>query len=132
MNPWIIILLVLAAVVFGLDYLIRRKKWTANSKAEKISLLVQMPCVGVYVFLSALGLLWGIASGSPQTAFGELLCDATLVLSGTFFVVSIAVIIASFILRKKERAKASIWINVIALAYMVLVLAINYLAGEIL
>ena len=40
MNPWVIILFVTAGVVFGLDYLFRRKKWKDNSQEEKISLIV--------------------------------------------------------------------------------------------
>ena len=33
MNPWIVILLVTAGIVFGIDYLLRRKKWNDNSKS---------------------------------------------------------------------------------------------------
>ena len=132
MNPWILILLVLAGVMFGLDYLVRRKKWSANSKLEKISLLINMFSVGIYIFLSALGALWGIASGGPETAFGNVLYDVTLVMAGLFFIVALAAVIGSLILRKKGLTKASIWINVIALAYMIAVFLVNYLAGAIL
>ena len=38
MNPWIIMLLLAAGVVFGLDYLLRRKAWHNNSKEENIPL----------------------------------------------------------------------------------------------
>ena len=132
MNPWVIILLVMAGVVFGLDYLLRRKKWKDNSKEEKISLIVNMFSVGPYMFLSALGMLWGIASDSPETAFGEMLYNATLVMGGTYFVVAIVAVILSFILRKMGKAKASIWTNVIAFMYIAVLLAVNYLAREIL
>ena len=64
MNAWVIILLVMAAAVYGIDYLVRRKKWHANSKAEKISLLMNRFSVGFYAFLSALGLQWVI---EPQS-----------------------------------------------------------------
>ena len=131
MNPWILILLVLAAAMFGLDYLLRRKKWKDNSRLEKISLLINMFSAGVYVFMSVLGIFWGIAEGSPETAFGEMLSDVTLVMGATFFVVAIIAVIGSLILRKKGKVKASIWINVIALAYMIAVLFVNYLAGVI-
>ena len=43
MNIWITILLLTAAAVFGLDFLIRRKKWKDNTPEEKASLLVSMP-----------------------------------------------------------------------------------------
>ena len=132
MNPWVIILLAMAGIVFGLDYLLRRKKWKDNSKEEKISLIVNMFSVGLYIFLSALGILWGIASDSPETAFGEALYDATLMMGGTYFIVAIVAVIASFILRKIGKIKASIWTNVIALLYIVVVLAVNSLVGVML
>ena len=132
MNPWIAILLVMAGVVFGLDYLFRRKKWKDNSKGEKISLLVNMFSVGVYIFLSALGMLWGIVAYSPETALGEMLYDATLMLGGIYYIVAIAAVVLSFIFRKIGKIKASIWTNVIAFAYIAVVLTVNCLAGKIL
>ena len=88
--------------------------------------------VGPYAFLSALGMLWGIASNSPETDLGEVLYDATLMMGGIYFVIAIAAVIASLILRKKEKTKASIWVNVIALSYIAIVLTINSLVGKIL
>ena len=132
MNPWVIILFVMAGIVFGLDYLCRRKKWRDNSKGEKISLLVNMFSVGVYIFLSALGMLWGIVAYSPETAFGEILYEATLMLGQVYFIVAVAAVILSFVFRKTGKIKASIWTNVIAFAYIAVVLTVNYLAGKIL
>ena len=132
MNPWVIILFVTAGVVFGLDYLIRRKKWKDNSQEEKISLIVNMFSVGPYIFLSALGMLWGITSNSPETAFGEVLYDATLMMGGVYFMVAAAAVILSFVFRKRGKIKASIWTNVIAFAYIAVVLTVNYFAGKIL
>ena len=129
---WIIILLAAAGIVFGLDYLLRRKAWKDNSKKEKISLLVNMFSVGPYLFLSALGMLWGIVPGSPKTAFGKVLYDATLMMGGTYFVIAAVAVILSLIFRKKGILKVSIWINVIALAYIATVLAVNSFAGKIL
>ena len=132
MNPWVIILFVTAGVVFGLDYLIRRKKWKDNSQEEKISLIVNMFSVGPYIFLSALGMLWGITSNSPETAFGEVLYDATLMMGGVYFIVAAAAVILSFLFRKRGKIKASIWTNVIAFAYIAVVLTVNYFAGKVL
>lgn len=132
MNPWIIILLVAAAMVFILDYLFRRKKWKFNSKQEKISLLVNMFSVGPYIFLSAFGLLWGIVAGSPETVFGLILYKTTLMMGATFFAVAAVAVIMSLVFRKKGKIKASIWINVIAFVYIALVLAVNSLAEKIL
>lgn len=132
MNPWIIILLVTAAIVFILDYLFRRKKWKFNSKQEKISLLVNMFSVGPYIFLSAFGLLWGVVAGSPETVFGLILYKTTLMMGATFFAVAAVAVIMSLVFRKKGKIKASIWINVIAFVYIALVLAVNSLAEKIL
>ena len=132
MNPWIIILLATAAIVFILDYLFRRKKWKFNSKQEKISLLVNMFSVGPYIFLSAFGLLWGIVACSPETAFGLILYKTTLMMGATFFAVATVAVIMSLIFRKKGKIKASIWINIIAFVYIARVLAVNSLAEEIL
>ena len=132
MHIWIIILFIAAGIVFGLDYLLRRKAWKENSKQEKISLLVNMFSVGPYIFLSALGALWGIVPGSPETALGEVLYDATLIMGGIYFVVAAVAAILSLVFRKKGKLKASIWINVIALVYIATVLAVNSLAGKIL
>ena len=132
MYPWIIILFVAAFAVFAIDYLIRRKKWKENSKAEKISLLVNMFSVGPYVFLSFLALLWGIVPGNPESAFGKILYESTLTIGSFYFVVAIAAVILSFVFRKKGKIKESIWVNVAALLYIVAVLAINSLAGKIL
>ncbi|MBR5875126.1 MAG: hypothetical protein IKY90_10390 [Oscillospiraceae bacterium] len=132
MNPWIIILLVTAAIVFILDYLFRRKKWKFNSKQEKISLLVNMFSVGPYIFLSSFGLLWGIVAGSPETAFGLILYKTTLMMGATFFAVAAVAVIMSLVFREKGKIKASIWINVIPFVYIALVLAVNSLAEKIL
>ena len=87
---------------------------------------------GAYVFLSAVGVLWGIVPGSPKTALGEVLYEATLMMAGIFFVVAAVAVILSLVFRKKGKLKASIWVNVIAFAYIVAVVAVNALAGKIL
>jgi hypothetical protein len=132
MNPWIIIILVMASVIFRIDYLLRKKKWKDNSKKEKISLLVNMFSVGPYIFLSVLGALCGIVSYSPETAFGSILYNTTLVMAEFSFIVAAIAVIASLILRKKGKTKSSILVNVIALAYIVIVLVINSIAGKML
>lgn len=132
MNPWIIITLVAAGIVFVIDYLFRKKKWKDNSKDEKISLLVNMFSVGPYAFLSALGMLWGIVAYTPETAFGEFIYEGTLIMGETYFVVALAAVAASLILRKKEKTKASIWVSVVAFIYIIAVLTVNSLVGKVL
>ena len=132
MNPWIIISFVAAAAVFGLDFLLRRKKWKDNSKAEKHSLLIHMFSVGPHTFLSALGALWGIVPVEPKTALGQTLYDTTLMMGGIYFIIAIAAVVLSFVFRKTGKIKASIWVHVIAFLYIAAVLAVNSLAGKVL
>ena len=127
MNPWIIILLLGAVIVFLLDFIFRRKKWKGNTKTEKISLLLNMFFVGIYLFASGLGLLWGITGSSADTAFGQTLYDVTLTMLGFNWVIALVATIGSFILRKKGKIKASILINVIGLGYMIVLFVISYL-----
>ena len=132
MNPWILILLAMAGLVFCLDRLIRRKKWKDNSRAEKLSLLVNMFSVGPHAFLSALGMLWGIVQVDPKTQFGQALYRGTLSLASIYFAVALAAVILSFLFRAKGKIKASIWVNVIAFLYIAAVLVVNTLAGKLL
>ena len=132
MNPWITMILLTAPVVFLIDYILRRKKWKDNTKLEKISLVIHMISIIPYLFLSVLGMLWGIAGNSPETDFGNMIYDATLTLAGLYFVVAIIAAIATFVLRKIGKTKASIWINIIAFAYIAIILFFNYLAGGLL
>ena len=127
MNPWIIVLLLGAVIVFLLDFIFRRKKWKGNTKTEKLSLLLNMFFVGIYIFGSVLGLLWGITGGGADTAFGQILYDVTLVMLGFNWLIALVATIGSFILRKKGKIKESIWINVIGLGYVVILFVINYL-----
>ena len=108
MYPWIIIALVLAIIVFGIDFLLRKKKWKDNSKLEKISLIIHMCSGGPYVFLSGLGMLWGIVDSNPKTAFGEFIYNLTLMMGEYYFIVAVVTMVAAFILRKKGKIKASV------------------------
>lgn len=38
MNPWITLTIIMAAIIFGIDFLLRRKKWNDNSTEEKIKM----------------------------------------------------------------------------------------------
>ena len=127
MNPWIIILLLGAIIVFLLDFIFRRKKWKSNTKTEKVSLLLNMVFVGIYIFASGLGMRWGITGSGADTAFGQTLYDVTLTMLGFNWVIALVATIGSFILRKRGKIKASILINVIGLGYMIILFAINCL-----
>lgn len=86
-----------------------------------------MILVGIYLFASGLGLLWGITGSGADTAFGQIVYDVTLVMLGFNWLIALIATIGSFILRKIGKIKASILINVIGLGYMVILFVINYL-----
>ena len=131
MNPWLIIGLIGAGIIFLLDYVMRRKKWSQNSKQEKISLLLNMFSVSIYAFASALGLLWGITGSGAETAVGEMIYSVTLVMVGIIGVIALVATMGSLILRKKNKIKASIMINIFALVYIIVAFGINSLTGLI-
>ena len=58
--------------------------------------------------------------------------NVPLKLAGIYFIIAGAAVILTFVFRKIGKVKASIWTNIIALAYFVVVLTVNYLAGKIL
>lgn len=132
MNPWLIITIIGAGIIFGLDYLLRKKKWKTNSNKEKTSLIINMFSVGPNTFLSMLGMLWGITGNSAKTGFGDMLYHVTLTMAGFYFVLAIAATISSLILRKKEKINMSIWVNIIAFTYIAVVLIVNTLVGKFL
>ena len=127
MEIWLILTLICSGIVFLLDFVFRRKKWTDNTKPEKISLILNMLLVSIYIFGSFLGLLWGVTGSGADTAFGEVLYDVTLVILSFNWLIGIVATIGAFILRKLGKTKASIWINVLSLGYMVLLFVINSL-----
>lgn len=131
MNPWIIIALVGAVIVFLIDLALRRKKWNMNTTKEKISLVIHMIFVTLYLFSSVLGIFLGIVGSSPDTFFGQKLYDITLLMANYIWVVAIFSTITSFILRKKGKTKASILTNLLTLAYIIIVFVVNHLAGLI-
>ena len=118
--------------MYVLDLLVRRKKWNQNSKQEKISLVLSMIFVVFYLFTAVLGMLWGIAGGGADTAFGQALYDVTLVVSSFNWLVGLVATIGSLVLRKKEKIKASIWIQIIAVGFIIVVFLLSSLAGAVL
>ena len=85
-----------------------------------------------FLVIIAIALFWGVTGCGSVTAFGKVLYDVTIVMAGIYFFIALAAAISSLILRKAGKLKASIWVNIIAFAYIIIVLAINYLAGEVL
>ena len=129
MNPWLVIGFIGAGIIFLLDFILRRKKWSQNTKEEKISLVINMVFVGIYAFSSAVGMFLGIVGCSADSVIGQKIYDITLILAAAIWAISILVTIGSLILRKKGKIKASIWINIITLGYIILVVTVNGLTG---
>lgn len=111
-----------ALVVFGLDFLLRRKKWSANTAEEKASLILGMVLLPVYLFCSALGLFLGITGSGADTAIGELMYTISLPLGTFIFVPSAFATVGSIIFRKKGKARAAKIVHFVALGYIVLVM----------
>ena len=74
----------------------------------------------------------GITGNGTETVLGDFLYNLTIQMAGFYFVIAIGAVIGTLILRKIGKIQASIWVNVIAIAYIVVAAAVNYLAGELL
>ena len=132
MEIWVIVGLPIAGIIFLLDYLLRRKKWRDNTREEKVGLLLNMISVVPYMIFSAFGILMGITGNGTETALGNAIYEVTIALAEIYFIVALAAIIGTLILRKIGKNKASIWLNVSALAYIIVVAFVNYFANELL
>ena len=95
MFIWIIAGLPIAGAVLLIDFLIRRKKWSANTLAEKLSLIVNMISGIPYLFASALGMLLGISGSGAETVIGNVIYEVTLSLAGIYFIIATAAIVGS-------------------------------------
>ncbi len=128
MTIWIIIGAPFAGIIFLIDYLLRRKKWKDNTTGEKASLIVNMVSVVPHMILSAFGLFLGLTGNGNKAFLADLVYNITLYMAGSYFLVALGAVIGALILRKMGKIKASIWINVITIAYIVVVSLVNYLA----
>ena len=127
MNPWIAIGLFLALVYYLIDLIVRRKKWSNNTKEEKISLVLGMAILSVYAFCSALGMLIGIVGGGGSV-LSEFIHQATIAVGAVIWLLSLVSALGSIILRKKGKARASIMIHLAgggscALMFLLIVLS---------
>ena len=110
MNLWITIGIFLALVYYLIDLILRRRKWSSNTKEEKISLVLGMAILSVYAFCSALGMLVGIVGGG-NSILAEVVHQATIAVGAVIWLLSLVSAIGSIILRKKGKARASIMIH---------------------
>lgn len=127
MNPWIVIGIFLAVVYYLIDLIVRRKKWSSNTKEEKISLVLGMAILSVYAFCSVLGMLVGIVGGGGSV-LSEVIHQATIAVGAVIWLLSLVSAIGSIILRKKGKARVSILIHLAgggscALMFLLMVLS---------
>jgi len=119
---WCVPSLIYSGIVLLIDFIFRRKTWKENTKSEKTGLLLTLLFSFPYVFSSTYGALFGLETygyGPFQKAIH------TFVITGGFgiSVVSIAATIASLILRKKGKSKASNWTLIIGFLYCALIVS---------
>ena len=129
MNPWLYIWFFFAAVYYLIDFLVRRRKWNENTKQEKTSILTGMVCIAFYVFFSALGFLIGIV-GPGSSLLSQILYKTSVFLGATTWLVVLLVSIASIVLRKRDKVKASLYVHGIGMG-MVAVQVLLMLLEEI-
>lgn len=121
---WMVPALFYAAVVFLLDFLVRRKRWKENTKQQKTSLILTLVFAFPFVFLSFLGLFMGIEGTSSTNPVAVFLNKAAITGGLAIWAVCLGATIASVILRKKGKDKASITVQVAAFIYCMLVLVV--------
>ena len=120
MEIWLLLIALAAALMFGIDFLLRRKRWKKNTREEKQSLLVSLACLPAYVFLSVLGMLLGIAAPTAETVYGGLLFDMAVMTGRFIWVVSIAAFVLGLVLRKRGNPRGSKLAQLAAMGYIAL------------
>ena len=130
MEIWIILGAPLVGLVFLLDRLIRRKKWSDSTKGERASLLINAISTIPYMIASAFGVLMGIVGCGSETELGRVIYDVTIYMGALYVFVALGAVVASLLLRKFGKIKTSIYINVAAIAYIIVVAILNYVASE--
>ena len=127
MIIWSVPTLIFAGVVLLIDFLLRRKKWSENTKSEKIGLVLTLGVSFPYIFCSAYGLLFGIL-GPQGTSSLMVTLHEIVVLGGQGIAwVCLAATIASLVLRRQGKAVASNWSLVIGLLYCAVITGVSFL-----
>lgn len=121
--------IVLMFVFFGVDYLVRRKKWKDNTKDEKASLIINLVTIPVYYIMGTVGILFAIVGTTAKTEFGNILFEISGVLSSFTGVIVLIVTIGALILRKKGQVRGSKWIHMGSFIYIMLYAALANLSN---
>ena len=107
MLIWSVPTLCLAAVVLLIDYIVRRKKWSENTKSEKTGLILTLVVSFPYIFCSIYGRLMGIVGPRGKGPVTEFLHEVLLAAGQGAIFVCIAALVASLVLRRQGKAVAS-------------------------
>lgn len=126
---FIVSIIGLMIVFFLLDLLIRRTSWKNNTKDEKMSLIINFITIPIYFLMSSVGVLFGIVDCNAQTEFGKMLFDISVVMGSFTGITVVIVSVFSIILRKKGRTRASKWVHIGSLAYIMLFAGIYNLSS---
>ena len=65
---WLIPTLIFAGIILLIDFIVRRKKWSQNTKTEKSGLGLTVIAAFPYIFCSAYGFLFGIVGAQGSSA----------------------------------------------------------------
>lgn len=126
---FLITLIVLIIAFFGLDMLIRKTSWKENTHDEKISLGINFLTIPIYYVMGSVGVLFGMVGTTAQTELGTILFEISTILGAFTGVIVIIISIFSIILRKQGRTRASKWVHMGSLVYIMLFAAIANVAN---
>lgn len=127
MIVWIIPTLIFAGIILLIDFIVRRKKWSQNTKTEKIGLILTVVAAFPYIFCSIYGILFGIVGAQGTSAVMAALHNIVELCGKGIVFVSFAAVIASLVLRKLGKAAASNWSLGIGLIYCAVITGVSFL-----
>ena len=123
---WCVPSLCFTGVVLLIDFIVRRKKWSENTKSEKIGLALTLLVSFPYIFCSIYGYLFRILGARRNSPLMKALYEIAVAAGvGTVFVCIIATI-ASLVLRKKGKAAASNRVLLLGLLYCAVMTAVSF------
>ena len=126
MIIWIIPILLFAGIILLVDFIVRRKKWSQNTKTEKIGLILTVVAAFPYIFCSIYGLLLGIVGAHGASAVMVVLHNIVELCGKGIVFVCLAAVIASLVLRKLGKAIASNWSLGIGLIYCAVITGVSF------
>lgn len=118
---WLVPSFLYICIVFFIDYLIRKKRWSENTSTEKQSLIINALASFPYVFCSFLGLFLGITGVEYDSNFLNILYDIILIAGNCIGIVSLIATVASLVFRKIGKSDLSKKVHYIALIYIFIV-----------